>query len=215
VLDGVFGLELLQVGDWGASRELLACSRTQRQTLITQSAACPAGAVIARYDALPVQTASVDAVLLPHTLEFDPDPQALVREADRVLTGEGQLIILGFRPASLWGLRARAARGGYPPELKQLLSERRLRDWLGLLGYQLLPTRHYLYCRPGQAGAPDCTRRILRRGLFNLLPPGAYLIHARKQVYRPILPRSRFATLLRKRRRVLAGVAQPTTREVP
>ena len=138
-----------------------------------------------------------------------------MREADRVLTGEGQLIILGFRPASLWGLRARAARGGYPPDLKQLLSERRLRDWLGLLGYQLLPTRHYLYCRPWQAGAPDCTRRILRRGLFNLLPPGAYLIHARKQVYRPLLPRSRFATLLRKRRRVLAGVAQPTTREVP
>ena len=215
VLDGVFGLELLQVGAWGASRALLASSRTQRQTLITQSAACPAGAVIARYDALPVQTASVDAVLLPHTLEFDPDPQALVREADRVLTGEGQLIILGFRPASLWGLRARAARGGYPPDLKQLLGERRLRDWLSLLGYQLLPTRHYLYCRPWQAGAPDCTRRILRRGLFNLLPPGAYLIHARKQVYRPRLPRSRFATLLRKRRRVLAGVAQPTTREVP
>ena len=67
VLDGVFGLELLQVGAWGASRALLASSRTQRQTLITQSADCPAGAVIARYDALPVQTASVDAVLLPHT----------------------------------------------------------------------------------------------------------------------------------------------------
>ena len=215
LLDGVFGLELLQVGAWGASRQVLAASRTQRQTVIAQSPSCPGIGVVARHDALPVQTASVDAVLLPHTLEFEPDPQALVREADRVLTGEGQLIILGFRPASLWGLRARAARGGFPPDLRQLLGEQRLRDWLSLLGYQLLPTRHYLYCRPWQASPADGARRILRRGLFNLLPAGAYLIHARKQLYRPVGPRPRLVHLLRKRRRVLTGAVQPTTREVP
>ncbi|MCX7036741.1 MAG: hypothetical protein NT064_09175, partial [Proteobacteria bacterium] len=35
-LDGVFGWQLLQLGGWGASRQLLACSRTQRQTVIAE-----------------------------------------------------------------------------------------------------------------------------------------------------------------------------------
>src|SRR5689334_21120925 len=97
LLDDVFGLELLQLGAWGASRELLAGSRTRRQTVIAETSGSEVD-IVARLDALPVQTASIDAVLLPHTLEFDSDPQAVVREADRVLTGEGQLIVLGFRP---------------------------------------------------------------------------------------------------------------------
>ncbi len=37
MLDDVFGLELLQLGDWGASRELLSASRTRRQTVIAES----------------------------------------------------------------------------------------------------------------------------------------------------------------------------------
>jgi SAM-dependent methyltransferase len=97
LLDEIFGLELLQLGSWGDSRELLAASRIRRQTVIAER---PGSGVdmLARLDALPVQTASVDAVLLPHTLEFESDPQAVVREADRVLTGEGQIIILGCAP---------------------------------------------------------------------------------------------------------------------
>ena len=113
LLDDVFGLELLQLGSWGASRELLSASRTRRQTVIADNRRGEVD-LVARLDALPVQTASVDAVLLPHTLEFEADPQAIVREADRVLTGEGQLIVLGFRPVSLWGLRAAASRAGFP-----------------------------------------------------------------------------------------------------
>ena len=47
-----------------------------------------------------------------------------VREADRVLAGEGQLIVLGFRPFSLWGFRSRAISRGYPPGLKRMLGAR-------------------------------------------------------------------------------------------
>ena len=48
-----------------------------------------------------------DAALLPHTLEFAADPYAVLREVDRVLVGEGQLLVLGFRPVEPVG-RARA-----------------------------------------------------------------------------------------------------------
>ncbi len=208
VLDDVFGLELLQLGGWGASRALLSASRTRRQTIVSESGACETLDVQGRLAALPVQSGSVDAVLLPHTLEFEADPHAVVREADRVLTGEGQLIILGFAPLSLWGLRAAASREGFPPGLRQLLSAHRLRDWLSLLGYEVVLTRPYLYSHPWERAKGHDPRRILRRGLFNPLPAGAYLIKARKHVYTltPIRPR------LRDRRRLLGGLVEPTTR---
>lgn len=210
LLDEIFGLELLQLGSWGGSRELLAASRTRRQTVIAEQ---PGNAVdlVARLDALPVLTASVDAVLLPHTLEFEADPQSVVREADRVLTGEGQIIILGFRPASFWGLRAVAARDGYPQGLQQVLGAGRVCDWLRLLGYEIVLQRKYLYCRPWDAGSP-ASRRILRRGLMNPLPAGAWMIRARKHVYRMTPLRHRFS---RERRRALGAMPEPTTRNSP
>ena len=211
MLDDVFGLELLQLGNWGASRELLSASRTRRQTVIADSSDGEVD-LVAQLCALPVQTASVDAVLLPHTLEFEADPHSIVREADRVLTGEGQLIVLGFRPVSLWGLRGAASREGYPAGLQQMLSLGRVRDWLGLLGYEVVVQRHYLFSRPW---AEDSTRprRILRRGLFNPLPAAAWLIKARKHVYRMTPLRHRF---IRERRRVFgAALPEPTTRNRP
>jgi SAM-dependent methyltransferase len=109
VCDDVFGLELLQIGSWGRSRELLSASRVRRQTVI--AAAFPPEQppdIVASAAGLPVSSGSIDAVVLPHSLEIEPDPRAVLREAERVLLGEGQLIVLGFRPFSLWGLRAAA-----------------------------------------------------------------------------------------------------------
>jgi SAM-dependent methyltransferase len=210
MLDDVFGLELLQLGSWGAARELLSASRIRRQTVIAETRQCDVD-VVASLNALPIQTASIDAVLLPHTLEFEADPHAIVREADRVLTGEGQLIVFGFRPISLWGLRGAASRRGFPPGLQQMLGARRVRDWLGLLGYEVVMQRNYLYCRPwgDDSGRP---RRILRRGLLNPLPAAAWLIKARKHVYRMTPLRHRF---FRERRPVFGALPEPTTRNPP
>jgi SAM-dependent methyltransferase len=207
VLDDVFGLELLQVGRWGASRALLAASRTRRQTVVAEQPDPGVVDVVARLTALPVQRGSVDAVLLPHTLEFEADPQAVVREADRVLAGEGQLIVLGFRPWSLWGLRAAASRSGFPPGLRRILPEGRLRDWLGLLGYEVVLSHHYLYSRPWEVTSDR--RRVLRRGLLNPLPAAAYLLKARKRIYTLTPVRPRF---VREKRRLLGGLVEPASR---
>jgi SAM-dependent methyltransferase len=210
LLDEVFGWELLQLGSWGACRELLSASRTRRQTIVAEAVG---GAVdlVSRLDALPIQTASVDAVLLPHTLEFEADPQSIVREADRVLNGEGQLIVLGFEPVSLWGLRSAASREGFPVGLRQMLRPGRVRDWLGLLGYEIVLQRHYLYCRPWE-DAPDANRRILRRGLLNPIPAAAWLLRARKHVYRLTPLRMRG---LRERKPLFGTAPAPTARNPP
>ena len=181
VLDDVFGWELLQVGLWGPPRGLIHASRTRQQTLIAERAVEGVNPVT-RLPQLPIASGTVDAVLLPHTLEFLPDPKAMIRETDRVLAGEGQLIVVGLRPWSLWGMRSRLSRGRFPPGVRSLLAERRICDWLALLGYEIIASRHYLH--------------------------GAYILKARKRVYTMtpirIRPRERAA--------VLGSLVKPTSR---
>jgi SAM-dependent methyltransferase len=209
-LEDVFGWELLQLGAWGNARELLQGSRTRRQSLIAAPAFSCGADIIAQPSRLPVLSDSIDAVLLPHTLEFAPDPYAILREADRVLVGEGQLLLLGFRPWSLWGMRARWSRAGFPPGMRRVLSERLVREWLVLLGYELVTEQRYLYLGPWSRGlaAGEGTGRILRAGLTYPLPAGAYLLKARKRIYTltPIRPR------LREKPAVIGGLVKPTTR---
>ncbi len=152
-LEDVFGWEFLQVGRLGRGRELLAGCRTRRKIVVAPSATSGEADIIARPSALPVGRDSVDAVLLPHTLEFASDPYAIVREVDRVLSGEGQLVVLGFQPFSLWGMRARSSRAGFPPGMRRILSAGRVREWLVLLGYEIVATRAYLHCTPWGSGA--------------------------------------------------------------
>jgi len=209
-LEDVFGWELLQVGAWGRGRELLGSSRTRRQTVVAPLELGAGVDVIGRASQLPINSDSMDAVLLPHTLEFASDPYAIVREVDRVLTGEGQLLVLGFAPWSPWGLRARYSRVGFPPGMRRVLSEKRVRDWLVLLGYEVVSSRHYLFANPWGSGSHpgEGTGRYLRRGL-NPFPAGAYLLKARKRVYTmtPIRPR------FREKPAVIGGLVKPTTRQ--
>ncbi len=102
-----------------------------------------ATAIRSRTDSLAIQSDSVDAVLLPHTLEYEPEPHEIVREVGRILSAEGHLIVFGFRPFSSWGLRHWFAKNGFPPGMERLIGEGRLRDWLKLLGFEIVDSRRY------------------------------------------------------------------------
>ena len=112
--------------------------------------ALPRWAFVTHAAALPFPAASLDLVVLPHTLELSADPHAVLREVERVLVPEGRVVISGLNPASLWGLRqARAhlcARLGltalgasrlYLPEAGEFIGHWRLRDWLRLLSFEV------------------------------------------------------------------------------
>ena len=209
-LDDVFGWELLQLGTWGLRNRLLAGCRTRRHAVIADCRGHSADTdIAARLSQLPIANGAVDAVLLPHTLEFETDPYAVVREADRVLAGEGQLIVLGFRPFSLWGFRSRAISRGYPPGLKRMLGAGRIADWLELLGSDVSLTRNYLFAPPWGGAAPKSGQpsALLRRGWIKPWPAGAYLIKARKRVYTltPMRPK------IRERVQGIGGLVKPTT----
>jgi SAM-dependent methyltransferase len=85
---------------------------------------------------LPFATASVDLVVLPHVLEFAEQPHQILREVERILVPEGQVIVAGFNPFSLWGARRRLRRSAVPPFQGQYISVPRLKDWFALLGFE-------------------------------------------------------------------------------
>jgi SAM-dependent methyltransferase len=208
-LECVFGVQCLQVGQWGPPGTFLDLARTQRRALLAADAGQP-GSIRAQPDGLPIQADSIDALLLPHTLELEPGPHEVLREAQRVLRPEGCLVVLGFEPLGSWAIRGYLRRGGFPPGVARALSERRLADWLKLLGFDADPAQRFLFALPyyrAQSGRMRRWADRVGRALGSRLS-GAYVLTARKRVHAITPIRMRF----RARPPVLGGLAEPTTR---
>lgn len=93
--------------------------------------------ILGRCDLIPIDSESIDVVILPHCLEFESDQHGVLREADRVLKPEGQLIVLGFNPWSIQSFyHFFQGRRGAIPWCGSFLSYPRLRDWLSLLNFE-------------------------------------------------------------------------------
>lgn len=122
--------------------------------------------------ALPFPENSLDLVVLPHTLELSLDPHATLREVARVLVPEGRVVISGFNPASLWGLRQRRGhlykRWGYDslflPPTGEFIGYWRLRDWLRLLDFEVESGQFGCY-RPALTSQPWLNRFAWMDGL--------------------------------------------------
>mgnify|MGYP000674048752 CR=1 FL=1 len=91
--DGIFGEQCLQLGMWGDERTFLRFARTQRCALIAEANGNKKPSAIGNLHRLPVQDASIDSVLLPHTLDYSDRPHEILREADRVLTSHGNCVL--------------------------------------------------------------------------------------------------------------------------
>ena len=172
MLDGIFGEQCLQLGMWGDSRRFLRFTRTQRSCVIADTGA-GAPSAVADLHRLPVESDSIDAVLLPHTLDYSDRPHAILREVDRVLRSNGQIVILGFKPGGLWGLRRLVPGAGLPPGADHLISDRRLRDWLQLLDMRIQSSSRYFFHWPlpgNKARASGKWERAARPGGRNSRP---------------------------------------------
>ena len=214
--DGIFGEYCLQVGSWGEPNTFLKAARTQRSCLIGERVGERVGEQAGTVSAfglpyrLPVETHSIDAVLLPHTLDYSDRPHAVLREVDRVLRSDGHLLILGFRPGGLWGLRRLIPGAGMPPGAEQFVSDRRLRDWLKLLDMRIHGLTAYFFRWPLPGSRSPSSPLWERRGRrFWPELSACYLISAQKRVstLTPVRPSWR-----NKRKKVVAGLAEPSTR---
>src|SRR3972149_5557623 len=143
-VEDVFGFNAVQIGL--PQFDLL---RQNRIALRTRLGADPASDLVADSGALPLASGSIDLVVLPHVLEFSVDPHRILREAARVLMPEGQIVISGFNPLSLWGLQRALGPGRNEfPWCGRFIGLVRLKDWLQLLGFELNGGRFGCYAPP-------------------------------------------------------------------
>jgi SAM-dependent methyltransferase len=108
-------------------------------------------AVALDFAELPFASQSLDLIVLPHVLEFAAEPHQVLREVERVLIPEGQLIICGFNPASMWGVRqgmGRITSSNYLPTAGEFISMLRLKDWLKLLNLGVTRSHFGCYAPP-------------------------------------------------------------------
>ena len=172
--------------------------------------------------ALPLANGSLDAIVVHHGLDAADDPRTAVREIARALSPGGRLVICGFNPFSLWGLR-RLFSGVFNdgPWGLRFVSSSRVLDWLTVLGFEQSDGVSYqAYGMPffsgSRAPAASPSARVWHsrswgRQLLDLLqrhqPPfgGVYMIVAVKQALaeRPDIG------ALRSRAGKLAPVAYP------
>ncbi len=167
----LFGFHALQVGL--PELDALRANRMPHRWVASVSLAPPPSATVppldlpraavslqCDFDALPFDSHSLDLVVLPHSLELARDPHQALREVERVLVPEGRVVVVGFNPTSLWGLRQRIGRlrsrmaSGtsphhlYLPNAGDFIGYRRLRDWLRLLSFEVEAGRFGCYKPP-------------------------------------------------------------------
>lgn len=188
----LFGFNALQVGE--LPMDLLSNSRmpnryvgiTSYPHLMVNSEL--QSSLVCSDDFLPFAEMSLDLLLLPHRLEFSERPHQTLREAARVMMPDGHLIISGFNPLSAWGAYALIKRllskqVAYP-WYGRFIGLNRLKDWLALLGFEVLTVQTCCHVPPFENLAWhkrfSCMDKLGQHAGSSLA--GVYFIVAKKRV---------------------------------
>jgi len=172
----VFGYHMLSLGALSSELDMPGLPIGRRFSLFDGDGA----ALRADFNELPIQNGVIDAVVMNMLLEFEPDPYKLLRETDRVLISGGYLFIIGFNPLSP------AFIGKIFPKQQEefpwcgrFFMPSRVKDWLGVLGYQVVGDERLLYHHM----LSDINQDSIWQHALEAWLPGAgslYLIVARK-----------------------------------
>jgi SAM-dependent methyltransferase len=207
-VDDVFGYRAVQIGL--PEVDFLRQNRIPHRFSLALE---PGAALAADPLQLPLASQSVDLVVLPHVLEGHPDPHDVLREVERVLMPEGQVVISGFNTASLWRVRqlfGSRHNNGAPWDAK-FIGLLRLREWLRVLGFELNGGKFGCYAPPFRNQVWLQRFAFMEKAGARWWPVtgGVYVVRAKKRVHgmRLITPAWRQE---RARRRGLATVSQQT-----
>lgn len=193
-LRSFFGYHLLQLSigrDIDLSVQSVIRHRFSMTPLSHDNRHCGA---VSKFDCLPLESNSIDVVILHHVLEFSQTPHQLLREAERVIVPHGHLVIVGFNPWSLLGFWSRISRMSKKTIWhNRHLSAGRLYDWLSLLDLDVL-SLDYCFYRP-----PFKQKNLLKQlsflerlgNKYHLPLGGSYVLVAKKETatLTPIKPK--------------------------
>jgi len=182
-----FGYHLLKIGALSSFINTSSCSIKNQ---FSTAGLGDVGNVIADIDDLPFLEHSVDVCVLSHALEFSVDPHHVIREANRVLIPNGYLVITGFNPFSFAGLNKLVPyRRKNSPWNEHFFSPMRIKDWLHLMGFEILTDQRCLYTN---LIGDSCNNKVaafchdFASNYFNALG-SVYVIVAKKRIL-PLTP---------------------------
>lgn len=191
-LETLFGYHLLQLSVCD-QQVLYQSSKIKHKFCLSEQQG--QGLAVTDFQSLPLQSESVDVVLLHHVLDYTENPHALLREAARVLLPGGHIIVLGFNPFSPLAIL------NCCPKLSSTscFSASRVGDWLSLLEFSN-PTLHFgfyklPFTRCCQGHETPWYFRLPEKKQWPL--GGFYGLLARKQpmTITPIMPKRKQPTL--------------------
>lgn len=140
------------------------------------------------YHDLPIDTACADLVVLPHTLEYLDNPRSLVSEACRIAKPEGLIVVMGFNPYSMWGVKKIFSRKRNTPWIGSFHQPHAVKNWLKLFDCHIEQHSSILLRPPiGHEGAYN--KLQFMEMVNNLIPyvGGIYCIVARAKTI-PLTP---------------------------
>jgi len=215
ILPGLFGYHILQYG-CSAESNYLSSSRIANKTILfldDSEINKDLNAVHTSAEELPVTADSIDVIVLPHVLEYSKDSHKLLREMERVLIGDGHVVIIGINPLSLWGLwHLFLCWWGEMPWSGRLISIPRIKDWLSLLDFEVEKTKCFFFSPPlRNQNFLQKLMPIERLGHYCWpIMGGLYVIVAKKRV----VPLNPIKMQWRAKRHMIAsGIVEPTTRK--
>jgi len=138
----------------------------------------------ADFHCLPVQTESMDIVLLMHTLECSKTPEAVLEEAYRVLRPNGQLIIFGVNRWSLWQLSRLWTRRKLFPDIKKYHSVAKIERLLHENDFEIMQQQTMCF-RPLFKNKALAHTFLFLEALGQFFMPycgGIYMIHVTKNI---------------------------------
>ncbi len=176
----LFGYHLLKLGGLSCELSSVNCNIQHQVNLDIHN---PLHNVIADSFDLPFFEKSIDVAVLAHQLDYCNDPHRMLREVDRVLIDDGYIIITGFNPISFTGLASLMPwRKNNLPWSGRMFTPNRVKDWLGLLNYQVIECDRYALF-PMQKNRAFWTWLENGRGDLGATFCSLYFIVARKRTY--------------------------------
>jgi len=154
IISKLFGYYLVQLGG-PDDYDFLLSSPIANKLRVDPSDLKYTDFVRAEFNTLPFLPESIDVIVISHILEFVRNSRAVLTEAYVSLVAEGNLIILGFNPFSLFGLLKFFYKHKEFPWNGRFMRIGKIQKWLHDLGFEI----------------------VLRRTCCFNLPLGKYCLH--------------------------------------
>ena len=172
-----FGDYFLQLGIWGQSSTFFKKTPIKNCFLIATHSFGEID-LVTDFSHLPLQEKTVDVVFLPHTLEQCNNQREVLSRSTNAINESGALIVLGFNPISLWGLRHWFSGKNFLPGIHRLISPNQYTRWLVDFGFRVEKI-HYFHAIIPQRKEHELP---LKNKMFNPFLCACYMIVARKEV---------------------------------